>query len=205
MLITRRGLRMFSNYDLRANLESRVVRLRNQIESDRSILEPSYNESEYVPEMVKRNKVSPLILHIDKITVSQAEANIPGRYFPSNYFVEPNQTYIKPIIVFHLPIEGATELLQSRPSTHLLWSEEIAVENNRIIFELINFSNDAASLQKDRDQFLQNLQQQISYINKDVNAYNSSLETIIKESVTKGREKLKIQEDILKKLGNLQK
>jgi hypothetical protein len=193
---------MFNEYDLRANLEGKINFLKKDVESDRTILKPDFSESEYTSQKIRQNKIDPLVLHTDRIIVSQIETNIPGNSFPSGYIVEPYQTYTKPVIIFHLPFEGNSNLLRCLPSTRLMWTDEITVEGDNIIFELINFNNDVTGLQQSKDQFLKNLEQQILYINKEVDTYNASLENVVKESITKGKEKIKIQDDILKKLGN---
>ena len=74
-----------------------------------------------------------------------------------------------------------------------MWTEEVAISGNELIFEIINFNDNAEKIQKERDEFLSRLQQQIKNINNEINTYNSQLESIVISSIKKAKETLKIQ------------
>ena len=75
MLITRSGFKMFTQYDLGANLDAFVAKMCKEIESDNLVL--SQDEKKYIADRMKKHLVNPLILHADKVTVTQQEAEIP--------------------------------------------------------------------------------------------------------------------------------
>jgi hypothetical protein len=203
MLITHRGFVMFKDYDLETNLRKFLSDLEKEIESDRTVLQA--NEEEYIKHKIEKYEIAPLILHSDQITVSQKEINIPARYFPSGFWVDAGKSYPKPVLTFHIPFEGNPQWLKCKPSTFLLWTDEVSVSNNEILFEIINFSNDAGTVKRERDEFMGRLSSQITNINQGLNAYNSKLEKIIKESIDKAKVKFKDQDDFLSTLGTPQK
>ena len=202
MLTTHSGFSLFVDYDLGVNLDAMLSKLQKEIESDHKILDQG--EDEYTATKIKQHQISPLVLHTDKITVSEQEVMVPGGFFPSGFIdvEESGESYSKTAFVFHLPFEGDLQLLKCRPSSFLMWTEEISVSNNEINFEIINFNNDVSAIQKERDQFLSRLQEQVLNINNDVNRHNSKIESHIRAAIKMGKDKFKTQSDIISKLGN---
>lgn len=188
------------DYDLGANLDAFVKNIQDEIESDRKSTED--DEQAYTTKIQTKHTIKPLVLHVDKISVSQREEEIPGNYFPSSFWVEAHESYKKPVLSFHLPFTGDQQLFRCRPSSFLMWTEDALVTDNEIIFEIINFSNDAEAVKRDRDQFLKNLTEQVSNINKDIEGHNSKLGTVIKSSIAKAKQKFASHDDFLSKLGN---
>lgn len=200
MLISRNGFHAFSDYDLGANLEKFLADLRKGIDSDPQI--GTKDEEEYVQQTLAQRKLEPLALDTENITVTQKEVEIPGRYFPRSFDVDSYESYPKPVITFHLPFSGNPDFLRCRPSTFMMASEDIAVENNEILFEIINLSNDADAVKRDRDQALKRLTEMVGYVNNDINAYNSKLEGVIRSAIQGAKAKFKAQGDFLDSLGN---
>lgn len=203
MIITQYGFTMFTDYDLGDSLRICVSNLQKSIESDSTILDQ--DEKKYINKKIEEYKIFPIVLYVDKITVSHQEFEIPIEYFPSGFFFHDRQSFPKPVFTFHLPFDGDQHLFTARPSTRLMWTEEVVTSDKELKFEVINFSDDAEKIQKSRDEFLSMLQQQITNINNEINAYNSQLENIIISSMKKAKEKFNIQNDILSKLGNSSK
>ena len=200
MLITRSGFDMFKEYDLGANLRQFSSNLQKDIESDSSVR--NMPEEEYVVEKIKKSTLPELILHVDKISVKQTEADIPGRFFPFGFSVEPHESFPKPVFIFHIPFEGNKDLFRCRPSTFMMWSEEIAISNNEVIFEVINFRDDPELIKKERDDFISKLETQVSNLNNEIRVYNSKLEDNVRTFYKKAKEKFDKQSDILSQLGN---
>ncbi len=191
---------MFTEYDLDGNLRNFIDKIQQGIESDREASES--DTEEYIQNKIKEYKIDLLVLHPENITVSQREYPIPSNYFPSGYWVDNGQSYPKPVLTFHLPFEGNPQWFKSKPSTFMMWTEEVTIHNNEVIFAIINFSNDVEVVKKERDDFLKKIHQQVENINNSLKEYNSKLENIIKESVKKAKDKFKNQDDLLNKLGN---
>lgn len=199
MLITQRGFRLFTDYELYTTLQGYLVNIERDIQLDPQVLTES--EEKYIKRKVQEYKIDPLVLYPDKITVSQKEAQIPAEYFPSGYWVERGKQYPKSVLSFHLPFKGNPQWLRCRPSTFLMWTDEIAILNNEIIFEIINFNNDAEAVKKERDIFIKRLEEQVRNIENEISVYNTKLEGMVQKAVKKAKDKLKEQDDFLNKLG----
>lgn len=200
MLITQSGFNLFTEYDLGANLRQFTSNLQKDIESDPSV--KNISEEDYIVERIKKSNISELTLHTDKISVKQTEADIPGRFFPSGFWVEHNESFPKPVFIFHIPFDGDENLFRCRPSTFMMWSEEVTISNNEVVFEIINFKDDPELIKKERDDFVSKLENQVSNINNEIKTYNSKLEENIKTFYKKAKEKFDKQSDILSQLGN---
>lgn len=79
---------------------------------------------------------------------------------------------------------------------------DISVNNNEIHFEVINFSNAAEVVAKERDRVVDFLTQQTRFLNNDIERLNSSLENIIRNSVKRAKLKFSQEDEVLSKLGN---
>lgn len=200
MLITQSGFKMFIDYDLDETLRRFTSDIRKEIESDREALNMS--EAEYVNKKINQYRIDQLNLFPDRVSVSQKEYPIPSQYFPSGYLVSRGKSYPKPVLTFRLPFNGNPQWLRYKPSTYLVWSDEVSISNNEIIFEIINFDNNVDLIKRERDDFLHKVQEQVSHINEDINKYNLSLEAVIKKSIEAAKNKFKDQDNLLSQLGN---
>lgn len=205
MLITRHGFSVFNEYDLWKNLRSFASKLKSEVESDGSIR--TADEEAYVEEKVTLNTIQPLVLHTDKITVTQQEVDIPASFFPSasmhsRFDGDSGQTYSKPVITFHIPFAGNAELLHCQPSSRLMWSEDVAIEGSEILFDIINFNNDAEAVKKGRDELLKNLQANAEHVNKEVAVHNTNLKQVVRTAFQTAKGKFAFQDDVLSQLGN---
>jgi len=196
MLITRSGFKVFNEYDLSRTLENQLSRLREEV---KSLVQSG--RSEAIPAVVEKYKLTPLSFDIQNITVEPKTANIPAEYFPSGFFVRPGESYPKDVLVFYLPFIGDPTLLRCVPSTRILWTEEVALEGNNIVFELIKFTDDVENIRKERDRIIDFLTKQASYINNQVEQYNNSINRVISETETQTRSQISKREEFLEQLG----
>lgn len=203
MLIGRNGFAAFSEYDLPTNLEHFLEQLQKKIEADSTLA--SADEEEYVQQKGRENALQGIEFDVANITVTQREENIPAEYFSNRFMMDDRRSYSKPVITFHLPFTGDAQVLRCRPSTRLMVADEIDVERGHVIFEAINFNNNADEVAAARDQVVKHLTEQAGHVNTDITAHNARLENFIRESVRGAKAKLKDQSDFLSKLGNKQK
>ncbi len=200
MLISNRGFRAFTEYDLDANLQNFITQLRKEIEADSSIT--TTDEEEYVRQKVVAKTLTGIEFDTSNIAVTQREEEIPSRYFPSGFMIDEGESYPKPIITFHIPFTGDEQFLHCKPSTMLMVSDEVDVESGHVIFDIINFSNNAEQVAKQRDEVVGHLTQKAGFLNKDIVAYNGRLEGIVRDALRNAKTKHKDQSDFLGKLGN---
>jgi hypothetical protein len=200
MLITKSGFYIFNEYDLQATLENQLSTVKKEIEKDLAS-GPIGDESEYIARKVESQKILPLTFDTENIKLTTTKGDIPAEYFPFGFFVNPGDKYEKEVLTFHLPFKGDSALLKSIPSMRVMWTEEVAVEGNEVIFELINFSNNIEDIGKERDKLVDFLVKQASHINNQVNEYNDKLTNVVTESIKKIRGELTTHSEFLAKLG----
>ena len=201
MLISRHGFRAFTEYDLNANLENFLTQLRKEIEADTTLA--TADEEAYIQQKVAAKILKGIEFDTSNITLTQREEQIPARYFPDQFFMRGERSsYPKPVITFHVPFSGDKQFLHFQPTTRLMVSEEVSVDNSHVLFDVVNFSNDADQVAKERDGVVRHLTEQAGYLNKDIAAYNSRLESFVREAVRGAKVKFKDQSGFLDKLGN---
>lgn len=200
MLVNRRGFRIFNEYDLDATIRGHISKINNDIR-ERAQLIQAENEEEFIGEQFNLYKIHPIDLDIPNLKLTISEQLIPSEYFPSNFWVDKGEKYSKRVITFHLPFKGDETLLHSVPSTRILITQEVSVENGEIIFDVIDFNDDPEIIRKEKDNVLQFLSKQASYVNKQVEQCNSNLRGLIKYAFDQGHAKLSNDSELIKKLG----
>jgi hypothetical protein len=78
------------------------------------------NPTDYVNHLVSSFSIDPLILHFDHVEASSREEMIPAEYFPFGHNVYEGKSYPKPVITYHIPVSGDSELLQCIPNPESL-------------------------------------------------------------------------------------
>ncbi len=200
MLINRSGFRTFNDYDLGATLDGQLSRIKKEIEVDIKSSRPE-NDTEYVTRQSEKYKIQPLTFDQNNLTATTSEKMIRSEYFGSGFLVEPGERYSKEVISFHLPFSGDESLLRCVPSTRIMWTEEVALENKEIVFDVINFSNNAENVKAEEEKVLKYLIEQAGHVNKQVNQYNANLEKIIRDAIGNSVEKITQQSELLSKIG----
>jgi len=200
MLVNRSGFRIFNEYDLSTTLDGQFSRVKKEVEIGIKTSRPK-NEAEYIADQLEKYKINILIFRPDDLTVTTREEMIRSEYFGSGFLVDPGKSYSKEVFSFHLPFSGDESLLHCVPSTRIMWTEEIAIEDKEIVFDIINFYNDAEKIKADKDRILKYLIEQAEHVNKQINQYNSNLEQIIRTAIGQTIDKITQQSELLSRLG----
>jgi|SRR3989344_256744 len=200
MLINKSGFRAFNEFDLGATLENQLNQAKSEIESDLRDKVPQ-DKFNYISERVIKYKIEPLQLHTDNLTVVSSQQMVLAEYHPSAFFLDEGKEYQREVLTFHLPFSGDSELLRSVPSTRILWTEEIALSNGEILFDVVNFDNDITTVQRKRDEVINFLSKQASNVNNQVSQYNENLAKEVEERLNQIINKLSEQNQFLAKLG----
>lgn len=201
MLINKSGFRAFNDFDLGVTLENQLKQAKSEIETDLRDQLPQ-DKFNFISEQVAKYKIKPLELYIDKLGVVSSQQMIPAEYHPSAiFFLDEGKEYQREVLTFHLPFFGDSELLRCVPSTRILWTEEIAISNREILFDIINFSNNVDEVQRKRDEVVNFLIKQTANVNNQVNQYNENLSKEVEEKLNQIINKLSEQNQFLAKLG----
>jgi hypothetical protein len=188
MLIKKRGKRLYNRYDLRLTLERQLFDISKELEKE--IKGKIKNYTELIEKTVSKYRIAPLVFFTNKISYQTSKAMIPAEYFGSGYFVVEGQSYEKDVYTFTLPFSGDPILLESVPSTRILWTEDVMVTNNEIQFDLIKFSDSASDMKRELDRIVKYITDQGNNVNKQVEEYNNQLGSYIAEQLSKANLKI---------------
>lgn len=198
MLITRSGFKVFNKYDLSAKLEGQLSRLREEVIS----LAKSGNSVESAA-LADKYKLISLELDAQELTCETTTADIPAEYFPSphNFFLEPGNSYQKEVLIFHLPFRGDQNLLHYIPNPRIVWTAEVALEGNEILFEIIQFSDDVDSIRQEKDKVVDNFMKQAGNVNEQIKQYNNKINMVIEDAALQAQSQISKQNNFMAQLG----
>ena len=201
MLLSKQGFRVFNEYDLDTTLANQKSALRSKIERDWENRDKQSDLADYVEKIVAQEKLNPLEFQVDNLTVTVGQQMIPAEYFPHDFWVDAGKSYPKEVVTFHLPFTGDATLLRCVPSSRILWTEDVAIEGNEILFEFINFNDNAEKIKQEKDRVVEFLLKQSSNVNQQINQYNVGLADFVSATVQAVMTKKDKVSDLLAKLG----
>jgi len=195
-------MKLFNEGSLRDVLENQSRKLKAEVESqDRNYL-LNANETQLIQHFTDKYRIEPLVLHADRIYASDREELIPAERFDNFRFnVERGGEYRKQVVTYHIPYSGDQNLLRYAPSTRILWTQEVNVTHGEILFDLINWSDDAASITRDAESFLNSVQTQAGHVATEVTAFNARLETDVSQIIKNRKAELLKKSSLLAALG----
>lgn len=192
---------IFAEQELREYLERNRVSVIQSIESESDDYLLNVNENDYVQHKSTGAYINPLVIHENQIYASSSEQIIPAEYFPNSFRVYSGKSYKKDVIKFHIPFSGNNELLKCAPSSHLMWSMNIEVSQQEFCFEIINFSDNAESITKEKDSNMKSIMQQLSNVSSEVASYNTGIENQIKQAFEARKNRILTKSNVLASLG----
>src|SRR5699024_3860214 len=96
---------------------------------------------------------------------------------------------------------GNPDLLRCVPSTRVLWSMDVEIVGNEFSFEIINFSDNAESIGRDKDSNMRSIMQQLGNVSSEVERYNSGLHSQIKQAFEARKQRILAKSNVLASLG----
>lgn len=196
MLITQSGFKAFNEYDFSETLNAQLTRLREEV---KSVVKSG--DTSVIPALAEKYILTPLAFDTQNLTVDTTTASIPAEYFPNSFFVDAGKSYQKDVLAFHLPFIGDQNLLHCVPSTRIMWTEEINVQGNEVIFEVIKFTDDVDSIRSQRDRVVNFLTQQAENVNRQIEEYNNKINQVITVTENQTHSQISKHEEFLDKLG----
>ncbi|SHN66614.1 hypothetical protein [Desulfovibrio litoralis] len=193
--------KIFYEIELSEYLNSNRASILKSIEDETKDYILNVNELDYVKHMLDRAKIDPLEIHTDQITVSSSEKMIPAEDYPYNFHVELGKSYKKTVFKFYVPFSGDKNLLRCKPSSWIDWYINVEVINNEFTFEIINFQDDVQAISREKDSKIQSITNQLEYVKKDVEWYNSNIESQIKSAFDSRKQRLLKDSNTLASLG----
>jgi len=157
-------------------------------------------EDAFCEELLNKFRIEPINLDFEKIVLSAREEQIPGVDHPRWDFLVDHmreKTFPRQVITYHIPYLGTTKLLGCIPNPRILSMPQIAVDNNEVMFDIIDFYNNAERVQGAADQILNAIKNQANYLDNNVKDYNNYLPGYIMDLMGKRKEQLKGQSRVL--------
>ncbi len=188
---------LFSDPDLRSFLEQQKKAFAFEIgDLDRNYL-LNVNEEKLIQTMYEKYSVKPLILHLDKKTLSTSETDVQvGRQVGVDRYryrrIRGEPIYRKTLVITILiPFEGNNQLPSYQPSTFTFNPPRGEVRGNNIILKYmvppdIREEELQAEIKRDCDA----ITELAGYAQKDIMKYNDSLIPFIKMEVQSRKSKL---------------
>ena len=187
MNIYNNSINLFGENDLSQMLKSKLDKIKKRIESEEDDYILKVNKKDFVDYLIDQYKIDELIVHIDKIELSQNEEVFEVK----DAFKKNEINRIKcDVYTFHIPISGNQDILTSRPTKSLLWSPNVGYQDNELLFKVIDRHKNSKYILNERNQFIKNLIKQEEYINKDLREYNSKLRSNIENMLKSRKDKI---------------
>jgi hypothetical protein len=195
-------MNLFHEGELRAVLEAQKQELKSEVESQSENYLLNVNEPQLIAHFVAKYRIEPVVLHEDKIYADDTEELIPAERFDNfRFHVRAGHSYKKQVVRYHVPYSGIKDLLRCAPSSRLMWTEDVRVEQGEILFEVINWDDDVETIKRRWNEFLTPLKTQVANSAKEVSAFNSTLEKEIAAVIQKRKAELLKKRNLLASLG----
>lgn len=186
-------------------LSSKRHEIKNRIESESEDYILNVGEEQYVEYLKSEFTIDVPEIHTDKVYIDTYERDIPGTHFPLEFMISnPNKTFKKDIIVYHIPYTGLIDLLRFRPSS---WTSmagyeiKIDKQSRTIVLEYINFYNDAEKIKRAYDDSVRYIFGSYSQLKNDIETYNNGLENYIRSTINTRRQQIAKKTDFIASLG----
>src|SRR6266699_266327 len=157
-------MRIFAERRLSEVLEAQRQAMLKELQNEQRNILLNVNESDYVKYLAGKYHIEPISIHFDALHCSEAEKMIPTEQHPfdsgCHYSAVKKAAYPRQVFTFHLPFGGEADLLKCQPSSHLVWSTEVAVSAQEIRFDLINWRNDIEEIKREQNGIVDNIRQQ---------------------------------------------
>ena len=191
------GAQEFSSYAAKVLRQVATV-----VEGEIGEFSEEFNEAEYYLDLENRFKLDGLQLQFEQISVETREERIPARRHPSfDFFVREGESYLRQVIRYFVPFEGAEELLGCIPDPSLVWTHEVGIEDGNIFFDVIDFYSDAERIKTSSNQILDPMRKQSENLATNIDTFNEQLPGAIRKFVAEQKEKLQRQNQVVENLG----
>lgn len=197
-------VKIFGEQDLRAYLGERLSHLQNEVHAEGNNQLLNVNETQYVDYLVERYRIDPLILQWDAMTVSEREEMIPAERFPFDFGMDEfdrGKQYPKQVITYQIPFSGDRELLRCKPSTMILWTQDLRLQANSVYVDIINWRNNPDEIKREAASILDHIKTQAANVARDVEKFNQELEGQARRVVAARKQEILKRMNVLSALG----
>lgn len=163
------------------------------------------NETEYTNYLVEQFAIDIPRIDFESLHVTDYETPISPEdypvYFPFYVARRPGVTVPKQVVVYHLPFSGNAKLFHFSPSQGLMFYPEVFIEGSDVCFEIINFTDDSAAIQREAQPIIDSIQSNSQWLIHDLEYYNTHLLSQIEHIFQARKQKLLKNKNLLASLG----
>ena len=129
-------MKIFAETTLDDFLKINEEKIKSKIEDESDDYILNVNSKTYAEYLTDEYAIEPINLDFANISVSEREVDIPGSMLSSMTFANPNKTYKKQEVTFHIPYSGknSEQLFRCRPNAYLMWSLDVFTEDQCVCF-----------------------------------------------------------------------
>ena len=194
-------MRIFGERHLSDYLHERHNALLSEVQAEDRNQLLNMNETEYVAYLVQRHQVGPLVLDWDGLKISDREEMIPAENFPDHSYVRSGRRYPKQVVTYHVPHSGERELLRCKPSSGLMWSQEVRLEGGCVCLDLVSWRDEPGEISSEANGILSRIRLQSENVDREVNEHNRMVETEVPRVVQERKAALLRQANLMASLG----
>ena len=192
---------IFTEYELSAVLENQSSKLRGDIESQSESYILNVNETEFIDYLVKEYSINPLVINADGVFISHDEKAVPIQSFGRGFYSGMKTTAKKVVVKYHLPFQGDANLLKCKPSSWIMWSTEVTVENNCICFEVPSLTDNPEEIKRTAQSTIDNILRQAESVTGEVAGFNSRLRNEAQQAFQSRKQRYLKNNDLVASLG----
>jgi hypothetical protein len=184
--------RLFRDYDLREEMESRRQQIAREITSLNANYILNANVEELCAYFENKYRYEVPVLNIDEISFEQQEVDVDvSQDFNRAIFNRTEPFYLKgTAITFIVPFQGDGDLLRCRPSAFTTVRPLGEVGNSEVRFEYRSTDHAAERIKSAFEQNLREVQQYLGFVRENTDQFNQTFMREIRQSIEDRRQKL---------------
>lgn len=194
-------MRVFAEGELSDYLREQSGLIAQQIKNEADDYILNVSETEYQDHIIEKFEIERPSLHFEDVSMEQVERRVPAERFPRSYYVREGESYPRPAYIVHIPVSSNGHLLRYTPSTRLMWSYEVTLARDELMFEVLVFSDDASQIRREIDGVIGNLRTQLGHLQSEIAAYNSQLPAQAKKAFDARKEHILKERSIVSQIG----
>jgi hypothetical protein len=195
---------LFSSRDLRELIETRIMTIRQEIEQLDANRLLNTSPSDLSRYLIEKYALQAPLLRRDDWSASEQETQVDVRHDQNRWIDDRSRPCLVPgqLIEVEVPIEGEIELMYTRASTFSSCAPKAIIRKNSLflVYQIPHDSQQADILQK-IDHTLNEINQFISWVTNDTNAYNQRLPQLADEIIKERRERILANQGRIASLG----
>ncbi len=195
--------RLFRDYDLREEMESRRRDMLQEINSLKTNDILNADMGELCAYFENKYRYDVPVVNTNQISVDQREVDVDvSQDFNRAIFDRSEPFYLKgTAIIFIIPFEGDGNLLRCRPSAFTTVRPRGEVANGEVRVEYRSADHEGERIKSDFEQNLRQVQQYLGFVRENTDQFNAALARQIRQIIEERRQKLMNDQGLAASLG----